>query len=251
MSIGKILQEARGKKGISVQQANVATKIKREYIEALENERFELIPSATYVKGFLKIYGEFLCVDYKKLISEYTVRYGQEESSVIHPEKNIERLQSVDDSGVRLSKPGIFIIACAVILVVVFIIKVIFFSGRSEDKYFKDITSSMPPQYFDVNTDSVKLPVAVNTLNKSQHEVEVYATENVWMSVWVDEQEYPAGTLSAGQGEKWHGRKIHLKIGNAAGLKVKVDGKALAGLGAKGEVIHLYIDDTGVKKQSK
>lgn len=109
----------------------------------------------------------------------------------------------------------------------------------------------MPSQYFDVNTDSVKLPPVTAPLNKNQNEVEVYATENVWMSVWVDEQEYPAGTLSAGQSEKWNGKKIHLKIGNAGGLKVRVNGKELAGLGAKGEVIHLYIDNTGIKKQSK
>ncbi|MDD5644571.1 MAG: DUF4115 domain-containing protein [bacterium] len=251
MSIGKILQEARVKKGISVQQANVATKIKREYIEALESERFELIPSSTYVKGFLKIYGDFLGVDCKKLISEYAIRYAQEETSVIQPEKNIERFQTASGAGLKLSKLGIFIIACVLVLLAVSVIKIVFFSGRSEDKYFKEITSSMPSQYFDVNTDSVKLPPVTAPLNKNQNEVEVYATENVWMSVWVDEQEYPAGTLSAGQSEKWNGKKIHLKIGNAGGLKVRVNGKELAGLGAKGEVIHLYIDNTGIKKQSK
>ena len=41
MSIGKTLQEARVKKGFSVQQAHVATRIKSEYIEALESEMQE------------------------------------------------------------------------------------------------------------------------------------------------------------------------------------------------------------------
>ncbi len=248
MGIGKILQKARSKKGISVSQAHAATKINSEYIEALESERFELIPSPTYVRGFLKMYGEFLGVDYKSLISEYTIRYGGAAKKIKKSGEKVERLKTLNSgrSSLKLSSPGIFVIICLVVLICAFFIKLVFFSGRSEDQYYKDVTSPMPAQYLDIKTASVKLPVIVSR-GDAQHEVEVTASEDVWIAVWLDGKEFPAGILSAGQGEKWLGGKIHLKIGNAGGLKVKVDGKPLKPLGKPGEVVHLYIDDTGVK----
>jgi cytoskeleton protein RodZ len=58
--IGNSLREARLRRGIDFADAEHATKIRGKYLRALEDEEFQLLPSETYVKGFLRTYADFL-----------------------------------------------------------------------------------------------------------------------------------------------------------------------------------------------
>ena len=52
--IGNSLREARERQGLGYPEIELATKIRAKYIRALEDEAFEVLPSETYVKGFLR-----------------------------------------------------------------------------------------------------------------------------------------------------------------------------------------------------
>lgn len=47
------------------------TKIRAKYLRALENEEWELLPGPTYVKSFLKTYGDMLGLDGRQLVADY------------------------------------------------------------------------------------------------------------------------------------------------------------------------------------
>ncbi len=49
--IGNSLHEARTRRSLDIDQAELATKIRAKYLRALEDERFEQLPSQTYIKG--------------------------------------------------------------------------------------------------------------------------------------------------------------------------------------------------------
>ena len=53
-----------------------ATKIRTRYLEALEQDDYEVIPGATFVKAYLRNYATFLRLDADALVEEY--RYGRE-----------------------------------------------------------------------------------------------------------------------------------------------------------------------------
>ena len=57
--IGNSLREARLRQGLDLPQVEADTKIRAKYLRALEEERFELLPGETYVKGFLRTYAEY------------------------------------------------------------------------------------------------------------------------------------------------------------------------------------------------
>jgi cytoskeletal protein RodZ len=59
-TVGQILREERLKKGISLEEVDRVTKIRKKYLELLENNDFPQIGQATTVRGFIKNYGEFL-----------------------------------------------------------------------------------------------------------------------------------------------------------------------------------------------
>jgi helix-turn-helix protein len=73
--IGSSLREARSRRGAAIVQAEQATKIRGKYLRALEEERFDLLPSQTYVKGFLRTYADYLGLDGQLYVDEYNSRF--------------------------------------------------------------------------------------------------------------------------------------------------------------------------------
>ena len=82
--IGNSLREARLRRHIDFADAEHGTKIRGKYLRALEDERFELLPSHTYIKGFLRSYAEYLGLDGQLYVDEYNSRFviGEEEAPV-------------------------------------------------------------------------------------------------------------------------------------------------------------------------
>jgi cytoskeletal protein RodZ len=74
--IGTTLRDARIRRDISLQQAEDDTKIRVKYIQAMENEDFDVLPGGTYVKGFLRTYAEYLDLDFQTILDEFNDRFG-------------------------------------------------------------------------------------------------------------------------------------------------------------------------------
>ena len=87
--IGNSLREARLRRHIEFTDAEHGTKIRGKYLRALEDERFELLPSHTYVKGFLRSYAEYLGLDGQLYVDEYNSRFvvGEEDGPVRAPRR--------------------------------------------------------------------------------------------------------------------------------------------------------------------
>ena len=70
-SLGNKLKTAREERGLSFDYISRETNISTRYLHALEEEDFSPFPGETYVRGYLKTYGEFLGLDPKDLLSIY------------------------------------------------------------------------------------------------------------------------------------------------------------------------------------
>ncbi len=77
--IGSTLRETRVRRKTTLQQAEDDTKIRVKYIQAMENDDFDLMPSAAYVKGFLRTYSDYLGLDGDVMIEEYRSRFEPNE----------------------------------------------------------------------------------------------------------------------------------------------------------------------------
>ena len=74
--IGSTLREARERRQLTHDQVEGETKIRAKYVRALEDEQFEILPSGTYVKGFLRSYADFLGLEGQIFVDEYVSRFG-------------------------------------------------------------------------------------------------------------------------------------------------------------------------------
>jgi cytoskeleton protein RodZ len=75
LEIGSSLREARRRRGVALSEAEAATKIRTRYLEALETERFELLPEGPYLRSFLREYAEYLGLDGDIFVNEYMFRF--------------------------------------------------------------------------------------------------------------------------------------------------------------------------------
>ena len=85
MRIGEELTAARERAGLDVATVAEQTKIRGRYLEALEDERWEELPSLAYGKGFLRTYAELLGLDAEMLVDEYRRQVEAGAPQSMHP----------------------------------------------------------------------------------------------------------------------------------------------------------------------
>ena len=74
--IGASLREARARRQLGYDQIEAETKIRAKYIRCMEDEQFDVLPSGTYVRGFLRTYADYLGLDGQLYVDEYSSRFG-------------------------------------------------------------------------------------------------------------------------------------------------------------------------------
>ncbi|MCX7591631.1 MAG: helix-turn-helix domain-containing protein, partial [Kiritimatiellae bacterium] len=82
MSLGEELRSARVARGLTPSQVALATKMKVQTVEALENEDFDRIAAPIYAKGFIRLYAQCVGLDPAPLIEEYTRRFVPQSATV-------------------------------------------------------------------------------------------------------------------------------------------------------------------------
>lgn len=68
-TIGEILKAERVYHRLSLVELSQRTRIRLEYLQALEENRFDDLPAATFVKGYIKTYSRLFGFDYQPLLA--------------------------------------------------------------------------------------------------------------------------------------------------------------------------------------
>jgi hypothetical protein len=115
--IGNSLREARMRQGLDYSQVELATKIRAKYIRALEEEEFEILPSGTYIKGFMRSYADFLGLDGQLYVDEYNSRHVSDGFLDEQPphRPRARRDRSIEKKVVLLALAGIAAVTALVI----------------------------------------------------------------------------------------------------------------------------------------
>lgn len=76
-SLGERLQEARQRLGVTVREAADVTKIRGDFLQAMEANQFESIPLAdVYKRGFVRIYAKYLRLDDEKAAADFNSHHS-------------------------------------------------------------------------------------------------------------------------------------------------------------------------------
>lgn len=87
-SAGQQLRQAREKRQLTLEQAAKATHIRSHYLQALEADLFDSLPSSTQAKGFLRIYASFLNLDLESITADFENQGEEPAPSAIPPSEH-------------------------------------------------------------------------------------------------------------------------------------------------------------------
>ena len=90
-SFGEELKRERELRDISLKEISEATKISIRFLEALEQNNFDVLPGGVFNRGFIRAYARFIGVDGEEMVNAYLHEVAQRESRQAQSGKNMPR----------------------------------------------------------------------------------------------------------------------------------------------------------------
>ena len=265
-AVSEVLQRARLDQGIDLATIAARTKIKANYLQAIEAGDPKSLPGEFFYKSFVHQYATFLGVDTRAIDAEINRVLSADAPP---PRAAAPTQRAVElSSGSRGAAKYFFYAALLLVLVACYGIDGWWHESRAVAT--EKIGSRSPvaentprlrapgPATERVSLASVShvaggpaavAPVAaVAKQNEaavpagSRVELALSATEDTWLSISSDGTPVFSGLLEANQTKTVEGKQFaELRVGNAAGLEVRLNGTPLGPLGAHGQVRNMVV----------
>lgn len=250
--IGEKLKKIRQEKGISLEEAHKKTKIHLNILKAIEGEGLINL-SPIYLKGFLKIYCNFLGVDPKEGIPDYKEPV-QVSPGAVHeaPKKNepLKPASFLGNASLKLNslRPDkrirkIILVVLVVLLSGIILFKLAgFISSRPKASpavlHLREERKQAKPQAKARKQAAKSQVVETKILRETNGGISlvIAAKENCLVFVKVDGHVVLHRVLEKGRSDSWKAKeKIELSLGNAAAVELIVNGERFANLGRRGQ----------------
>ncbi|HDR7787592.1 helix-turn-helix domain-containing protein [Bacillus cereus] len=136
--LGQKLKEARGTKGLSIDQLHEITKIQKRHLVAIEEGNYDVLPGAFYARAFIKQYADAVGLNGEELLVEYQSTIPQSEKrdvpQVSTGQKTQETMQKSSSWPIADHMPKILValLVIAVGVVIWFIFQAL--TGKGDEK---------------------------------------------------------------------------------------------------------------------
>lgn len=84
-TIGEILKKTREERKLTLEQVESVTKIRKKFLQAIEEDDWKKISSITYTQGFIKNYAQFLGLDINFVLAIFRRQFNSVEKLKIMP----------------------------------------------------------------------------------------------------------------------------------------------------------------------
>lgn len=88
--VGTILQTARQTAGFSIEDISKRTRIRKKYLEYIENNEWEKLPGVAYIRGFIKSYAEAVELVPDKMVTLFRREYIDVEKRTVLPDSFVD-----------------------------------------------------------------------------------------------------------------------------------------------------------------
>jgi len=219
-SFGETLRRERELRGVSLREIADATKISVRFLQALEQDRIDILPGGVFRRAFVQQYARHLGLDADKLVAEFVYAHGD----------------GKEDGGPTRAReggnPGTLVLVAV-------------FGTAAVLSLWKAVPSRdarVPPVIAAPQTpraDAPLVPVAAAKPDPADENLVlmIEARQTCWIEARVDGQPVLNRVLQEGQKETLEAQgEIVLSVGNAGGVAFTVNDLPGLPLGKSGEV---------------
>ena len=239
-SVGSFLRESRESRGITLEDASRITRIGKNYLSALEENRFESLPNPAYVKGFLRAYGIFLGLSGDEVVAMY-----ERALSPAIPEPSEIKGKVSFGADERAGKPrqGLWVVPLLLLVLVLIAAYVVSLKGTGAEKTPSAPSALLVPAGpLPVQQPrSSAAPAAVTTegMDKATSDLaqagaeaqpegivlKLKVNQDSSLNVTIDGMISQQYDLKAGDLIEWKADKVFiLEMGNAGGIEAELNG---------------------------
>ena len=236
MSLGLVIAKARKDAGLSLDDLADKTKIRKSVLAEIENDIFINCGGETYARGHVRNIAKALGADAKEFIRIFEDEQGSEIRSIqdLLVETNVIKEQRVP----RKVSWKVLLVISLVSLALVGIAQILISSTDTKDVADTSPTASAQPTAS--NSPSSDAPTENTYSTGSGVEVIVNASRN---NSWLFVADANGQTLFSGQILRGSTKvftsdtALNLKLGNAGGVDLSVNGNPIDPVGLDGEVV--------------
>ena len=209
--IGTTLRDARTRQGLDFPELEQITKIRPKYLRALEDERFDILPAPTYVRGFLRSYAEALGLEPQPFVDEYNSRFtvGDEEVTIETRRTPVRRV----DRNRRESRIAVLTLL-GIAVVTALVIAAFRFGGPTDERV---PGLAMQGQGQPTKGARGRARLVVRAVGGSSW-MEVRSGTRTGELLW-------SGTLEPGHPQEFTGRRLQLSLSQPQNVSVRLNGR--------------------------
>jgi cytoskeleton protein RodZ len=225
--LGERLRAAREARGASLSDVADQIRIRSVYLTAMEQENWDAIGAPVYVRGFLRTYARYLKLDPEQAVAEFNATLPEPPAP-----KSVERERSPASR-----RSGLLLIWTAGTIAVLLVAFVFYneLTLRSERSAVATTTATPAPLSPASPTPPALAPSPTPGAGGPSSLALVFSAPS-WLRVTVDGNVSMEGTFPAGTSRTFHGKNALVRVGNAGGVEIYVDGKDRGKLGKAGDV---------------
>jgi cytoskeleton protein RodZ len=253
-ALGEEFRSAREARGLSLSDVAERLHIRSVYLAAIEDEDWHVIGAPVYVRGFMRTYARFLGLDPEAAVARFAAAVPAG-PPVAAPPRAAATPSNAGEKRAEQSSPSLAaVLSIVVALIVVLFVGYEFYQYRSgapavpaaqgssaavPDVAADDTPTTAPDASADAGSAATAaLPPPLPTPKPvSQRGLSVKVTDTSWLRVTIDGTVVLEGTLPAGTSKSFNGKVADVRVGNAGGVRIAVNGRTLGPLGGSGDVV--------------
>jgi len=259
--VGALLKARRMELGLKHKAITKEIKIKSEYLKAIEDEDFDLLPAPQYLRLFLRTYAEYLGFDVQEV---YGV-FDTQEMPVKKPEKKESRKETPQPGLPKRDGAKALIWGSAVGVLALFLIVLWLFGGGKETPS-PLVDESTATAAADSAADTTVTGMAaeteasVSSPASPRYWLQITGLDSTWMVIQADDDTVFIGFIETGEIKSWMADSaFKFSLSNYDGVEAVINGYylkpfrkwrgAVQAREVGGYNLDLYIDSTRLAQQ--
>lgn len=243
-SFGDWLRRQREMREISLRDIADRTKISLRYLEAMEDNRFDLLPAPIFAKGFLREYARYVGLSPDEVVNHYlsVQQQGAPEEEGVKKDTTLVTQRPHRVKPVRSWTYGLFLVL-AVLVLIGLVAALYWYAERRREDPAADATPppiAAPPAPV---AAPVAAPLPTPDRPRAPLEITLDFTSTCWVEVTADGKRVLAQEMAQGESLPVEAQEsVQITLGDTSAADIQVNGLSYPLNGKAGEVREVSID---------
>jgi transcriptional regulator with XRE-family HTH domain len=257
-SFGEELRREREIRGISLKEIADATKVSKRFLEALERNDHRTLPAPVFTRGFVREYARYVGLNVEEIVNRYNFAAASDERIEKPPQIEKYPQTPVRDISPRPApKRGIPPVYARIDRNIIIMLLIMIALGGVAwwAVQYRNRTEAEPVENVPVTATRATVPPVLpppeSQNDDSKLRLAVEVVEDAWVVLEADGKTVVSAEMEKGERRTFEAAEAFRfrTIGNAAGIRLTLNGATVPPLGEVGEVVKNRVFDREVLQQ--